>query len=110
MTRRFCYLDAFGYMEGGGPVPPCHGKLIKAHLIPKQILRRCVHDPMDPRSWVWACGGLVGLGGHHGQFDTGMRGLRLRREAIPPGTEELARELGIEWWLDRSYGERAINP
>lgn len=89
------------------PMTPCHGRLIRAHLIPQQQLKRLGHDPRDPRSWVYACGGIVGLGGHHGLFDSSRR-LRLRREAIPRGTEELAQQLGLLWWLDREYG--TINP
>lgn len=95
----------YGYMEDGSPMTPCSGRLIRAHLISKQILKRHGGDPNDPRSWVWACGGIVGNAGHHGALDSSRR-LRLRREAIPAATEQLAREIGIEWWLAREYGDR----
>lgn len=84
---------------------PCQGQLIRAHLLPARELRKVGHDPRDPRSWVYACGGIVGLGGHHGLFD-GPKRLRLRREAIPAGTEELAEWLGLGWFLDREFGPR----
>lgn len=103
---RFCYLAAYGQWENG-PMPPCSGRLIKAHLIPRQIIKRYGGDPLDPRSWVWACGGIMGNSGHHGSLDSSRR-LRLARSAIPETTETLARELGIEWWLARTYGELSV--
>lgn len=108
--KRFCYLAVYGIMEGGEPMSICVGKLRQCHLIPRQSLKRLGHDPADPRSWVWGCGGYgYGNTGHHGSFDSlGVRALRLPRSAIPEGTEQLARELGIEWWLARRYGERTI--
>lgn len=91
-------------------MPPCSGRLRKCHLISQQELKKTEAyrsgrlNLWDPRLWVWACGGIVGLGAHHGAFDTGMKQLRLARSAIPEATETLARGLGIEWWLDREYG------
>jgi hypothetical protein len=82
---------------------PCTGRLIRAHLIPRQVIKRAGGNPDDPRSWVWACGGVVGLGGHHGMLDS-SRTLRLARAAVPGPVEELAYELGLMWWLDRTYG------
>ena len=102
--KRFCYLAAYGYMENGAPMTACRGRLIRAHIIPKQVLKRYDGDPMDPRSWVWACGGIAGIGGHHGAFDS-PKTLRLRRVALPSAVEDLAAELGIEWWLCREFGE-----
>jgi len=102
---RICWLGAFGQMEHGDPMPPCSGPLIRAHLIPKQTLKREHADPMDPRSWVWACGGIAGNGGHHGALDH-SRSLRLPRGSLPPGVEELAAEIGLEWYLDKTFGER----
>jgi hypothetical protein len=88
---------------------PCMGALVKVHLIPRQLIKREVWSSQDadlvitdPRSWVWGCGGPMGNAGHHGMLDQ-SRTLRIPREAIPAGTNELAEELGIGWWLDREY-------
>jgi hypothetical protein len=102
-----CYLADYGYMEDGLPMTPCAGRLIKAHLISRQHLKRYGGNPEDARAVVWACGGVVGVGGHHGALDSSKR-LRLRREALPPAVEELAAELGILWLLDRQYGPRRV--
>jgi hypothetical protein len=96
---------------------PCYGPLIRAHLIPRQQIRRASRSLgnqkdgsveraliNDPRSFVMACGGLSGLGGHHGELD--MLRLSPPRSSLPHGTEELATELGLEWLLDRMYGPR----
>ncbi len=32
----------------------------------------------DPRTWIWGCGGLTGLSGHHGMFDC-SKALRVPR-------------------------------
>jgi hypothetical protein len=59
----------------------------------------------DPRCWVWGCGGPMGPGGHHGQFKPdGPR--PIPRHRLPPALEEFAAELGLEWWLDYTYGPR----
>lgn len=93
---------------------PCEGQLIRAHLIPKQRIRRELrgrHDLgydgldaaiWDPRVWVPACGGPTGCSGHHGVFDG--RQLYVPRWALPEGVEEYAREYGLVWSLDRDYG------
>lgn len=105
--KRYCYLARFGVMENDESMSRCSGKLRRCHLIKAQYLEQIGHDPWDSRAWVWGCGGpFYGNAGHHGQMDDGLRRLRLPRSAIPEGTEELARELGIEWLLDREYGER----
>ena len=83
---------------------PCEGRLRAVHLIDKQVLRREGHDPWDDRSWVWACGGIVGLSGHHGQFD--QHRLIVPRESLPQAVEVLAAEVGLLAWLDRRYGPR----
>jgi hypothetical protein len=92
---------------------PCDGPLVRCHLIPKHVLRQNFPKGFegralavlqaDPRSWVWGCGGSMGLGGHHGQLDT-SRKLRIPRELLPDVTEEFAAELGLTPWLDREYG------
>lgn len=89
---------------------PCDGRLIKAHLLPRQLLKRegGAAAIADPRSYVMACGGPMGNGGHHGMLDQrGCRPLRVPRYALPPGVAELADELGLSWWLDREYGPPA---
>ena len=110
MVRRdpieVCWLGLFGVMENGDPMPACDGRLVRVHLVPKQQLRKAgCYDVWDRRAWVWACGGETGIGGHHGRLDH-SRTLRLPRTAIPELTEELAAELGLEYWLDREYGPK----
>lgn len=63
----------------------------------------------DPRSFVMGCGGATGIGGHHGKFDTAPHDstrIVLPRALIPEGTEEMADELHLEWWMTRTYGEK----
>jgi hypothetical protein len=65
----------------------CEGRLVKAHLVPKQTLKRefrtrsvfadipvIGEDAVDravwdTRCWRWMCGGPTGIGGHHGAYD-----------------------------------------
>ncbi len=95
-----CFLVQFSTV-------PCDGRLVRAHLIPRQVLKREWHGCAinDPRSFMWACGGPMGASGHHGMLDS-ARTLRIPRERLPRVLEELAEELGLTWWLDREYGER----
>ena len=90
----------------------CEGRLVKAHLIPKQRIKREVRVPSwdvgkyqdviwDPRVWVPMCGGPTGIGGHHGAFDA--KQIRLRRDELPEGLIEFAREYGLEWSIERDY-------
>jgi hypothetical protein len=83
---------------------PCSGRLVKAHLIPKQLLKReHVPDVWDPRVTVPMCGGPTGVGGHHGRLDS-SRTLRIPRDALPWVVEAFAAEHGLLWWLEREYG------
>lgn len=92
----------FASLPGAGP---CDGRLVKCHLIPRQLLKRKGGNPKDPRSFVLGCGGPMGLSGHHGRLDTrGCNPLRIPRHRLPAGVEELAQELALVWWLDREYG------
>ena len=100
-----CYLALFGVMENGDPMPKCDGPLVRVHLIPKQLIKREGGKVWDRRAWVWGCGGIAGNGGHHGMLDH-SRTLRLPREALPVKIEQFALELGLLWWLERTYGER----
>lgn len=116
------------FFEG---VSPCDGWLVRAHIVPRQLLRRecryglvrehgawrrlgryedrydLQHVPLqelidDPRCWTAMCGGACGISGHHGEFDGGR--LRVARADLPAGVEEFAVECGLVWWLDRRYG------
>lgn len=90
---------------------PCDGQLRKVHLIPRRLILRELPAEVsagavwDPRVWVWACGGVVGVAGHHGMLDY-SRTLRVPRSALPPELEVFASEVGLSWWLDREYGLR----
>lgn len=108
-TNPACFLATFGVHETG-TMPPCDGRLVRVHLIPRQLLKR--EFPAKWRryaenraTWVLGCGGIPGNCGHHGMLDT-ERTLRIPRAAIPPNIEAFAKELGLTWWLDREYGER----
>jgi hypothetical protein len=105
-----CWLAAHGVPTTARALPPCDGRLVRCHLIPQGFLRReFAHLRLDvqalvadPRSWVWGCGGIAGNAGHHGMLDV-ARTLRIPRDALPPGLESFAVELGIAWFLDRAY-------
>ena len=113
---------------------PCLGRLVAAHLLPRQLLRReyrygCVEEggrwwPLergeerhdlpyrslddlirDPRSVVPMCGGLHAHGGHHGQVVQPPT-LRVAREELPEDFIEYVEELGLLWWIERTYKER----
>lgn len=89
----------------------CDGRLVKAHLIPKQRIKREKQSLLpkddlqwliwDERVWTYMCGGPTGLGGHHGAFDA--KQIRIRRSHLPEGVEEFAAEYGLEWSLERDY-------
>lgn len=94
----------------------CEGRLVRCHLLPRSLFRREFPQlrragltvPLyllltDPRAWVLGCGGIMGPGGHHGLYKPdGPR--PIPRELIPPDVEEMATELGLGWYLDRTYG------
>lgn len=61
----------------------------------------------DPGTWVWACGGAMGLEGHHGDLDgrrSVHRPLRVPRVALPEAVELFAATFGLEAYLERKYG------
>lgn len=97
----------------------CDGQLIRAHLIPRQLLRRegFARYADDPRSYAWVCGGPTGIGGHHGKLDQ-ARTARPGRHHLPAGVEALARELDGQCdgrmpfaaYLDRTYGHASPEP
>lgn len=106
----------------------CSGVLIRAHLIPAQRIRRNtitlrssigrrwpVTVPekaeldrivWDRRVWVPMCGGVTGIGGHHGMVDA--RQLRIERAWIPAAVEEFAEEYGLGWSLEADYGPKEV--
>jgi hypothetical protein len=100
-----CFFAVFGYMVDGSPVPPCDGGLVKCHLIPRQVLKanHLEHHVWNGCVWVWGCGGLTGIAGHHGMLDH-SRTLKLPRSAIPAATETFACQHHLIWYLDREYG------
>lgn len=101
-----CFLAAF-------TDTPCAGRLIKAHLIPQQRIKREFpkgHNGVsltallnDSRSYVLACGGIIGNSGHHGELDY-SRKIRIPLDQIPDGTKTFAQELGLLVWLEHEYG------
>lgn len=102
-----CWLAHNGLyrsLRGVTEMPPCNGRLIRAHLLPQRLLRRFVppEELWAPGTWVWACGGIVGNAGHHGAFDM-SRTIRVPRKALPEETEKFARAWGLEWYLAREY-------
>ena len=104
----------------------CEGQLVRAHLIPKQSLKREIGARIDPhcqyvprfcpygsacadcgesevlravwdlRCWRWMCGGVTGIGGHHGAFDA----KQIRLDEWPEDFLEFLRAYGIEWMAE----------
>ena len=99
-----CFFAEFGVFEHDQRTP-CDGRLVRCHLIPRQVLRRAGWDEWDARAWVFGCGGIMGDSGHHGAFDH-ARTIWLPRSALPAEVEQLAYESGLLWFLDRTYGKR----
>lgn len=98
LAYHFCWA-ATNLTDAG----PCAGRLVKAHLLPKQLLRREGLPPWHDAVWVPLCGGPTGIGGHHGQLDH-SRTLKIPRAALPPELEAYAEKHGLSWWLEREYG------
>lgn len=96
-----CWLAQFSEV-------PCDGQLVRAHLIPKQRIKReaTAAAVWDERVWVPACGGPTGIGGHHGMLDG--RQLSVPRSALPEGLEAFAAKHGLSWSLDRDFGLREV--
>lgn len=84
---------------------PCDGRLVRAHLVKRQVLVREGHARRvhDPRSWVWCCGGAHGNAGHHGMLDH-ARTLRVPLNMLPPGFLAMMEEIGMSWYVERTYG------
>jgi hypothetical protein len=83
---------------------------IEAQFLPEDfepVFRTLEQLQDDERAWVPGCGGLVGLSGHHGQLDSSAHDrtrLRIPRVLLPPAVEEYAEELGLVYWLTKTYG------
>jgi hypothetical protein len=91
---------------------PCEGRLVKCHLIKRQVLVRELGKRegerlvRDDRTWVWGCGGPMGPGGHHGQFKPdGPKGIPL--SLLPEGYTRLMAELGLWWYVERTFNRRS---
>ena len=87
---------------------PCDGRLVLAHLISRQVLKRegLASRVWDPAVYQTVCGGAMGLSGHHGQIDG--RTLAIPREVLPGALETFCEVHGLGWWLDRTYDEREV--
>ena len=119
------------FFAGRADAGPCQGQLVRGHLLPRALLKREYRygallengrwRPLgrtegmstlgyrsleelidDERSWVPMCGGIMGDGAHHGAFDQ-ARKLRIAREDLPAEFIEYANELGLGWFVLRSY-------
>jgi hypothetical protein len=120
------------FFAGWPNAGPCDGRLIRAHLIPQQKIKRAVRSNhyfaesrkesamegeqravrdwlADERGWVPCCGGPMGLSGHHGALDV-SRKLRIAWEQLPPGLVEFATELDLLPWLERTYPKTPTAP
>jgi hypothetical protein len=93
---------------------PCEGRLVRCHVVPRQHLVRewrtirphwdgSLPDLIaDRRTWVPGCGGLTGVGGHHGELDF-SRKLRIPLHRLPPESLMLLEQIGLDWFLEREY-------
>lgn len=129
MTSRALHPERCWFADNIPGLGPCDGRLVRAHLIPAQRIRRNETTrrssefgqrwPVtrgerteldllvwDARAWVPACGGVSGLAGHHGRFDN--RQFYVPRVLVPEQTEQFAAEHGLTWSLDASFGPREM--
>jgi hypothetical protein len=79
----------------------CRGPVQAHHVLPKRVLKREGHEAKlwDQRNGV----GLCEL--HHARVERRIQALPAA--LIPAGAWAFADEIGLRWWLDRFYGERA---
>ena len=101
--RPSCWLAQFTFT-------PCGGRLQAAHLIPKQQIKRVLAlqtiDDTDAYLMLWdARVTRPACVAHHVALDAACT-IRIPRTDIPAETEEYAGELGLGWWLERTYGPR----
>lgn len=80
-------------LEGGF----CIGEVQGHHVIPKQTLRRrgFFFEMLDHRNRLPVCEH------RHEQHTTGYK--PIPRAALPPSVYEFAKELDLEWYLDKHY-------
>lgn len=98
MPEPTCFLAQFSKR-------PCEGRLIRAHLLAKQALKRRGLDPWDDATWVWACGGpphMHGLGGCHGRLDNYT--LIVPPEALPEALVAFAERESMVPYIERRFG------
>lgn len=99
--------EVFGFGDANSYAPPGPWKKIdRSQIYQLAVLE---HRPLqliidDPRCFVYGCGGPMGNAGHHGKLDW-SKTLRVPRHLLPEGLEAFCAELGLSWWLDRTYGE-----
>lgn len=106
--RHVCHLCTRS--QANGVLVDCH------HVIPQRVIRRWVetriHEGRDPvddrplllRRLLWDRRNRMPLcRPHHDAVET--RALVLTRDRVPGETWEFARELGLEWWLERFTDE-----
>jgi hypothetical protein len=79
----------------------CAGRMDRAHLIPKQTLKKAglAEHILDPATWRPACRY------HHFSFDA-YRGVEVPRSSVPVETERFADRYGLGWYLTRRFGAR----
>lgn len=124
------------FFAGWPDAGPCDGALIRAHLVPRQLLKRdfpwgvvlaedgrwyrrfrgesrpeasrfrSLKALCDDPRSFVACCGGPMGPGGHHGMLDQSRTLRIPREQLPAAVEEFAAELGLVWWLDREYGPR----
>ncbi len=98
---RVCYQ---GRCQFTGWDKPCDGPIQAAHVISKQALKR-----RGLQAFLWDVrNGVAACYQHHRRSDSGHA--RFPREMLPAAAEEFARELDLDWWLDRFYPSSDVLP
>ena len=97
------------WLKGEGAPGSCDGPMDKAHLIPKQRIRRewrgrLPREQLDelvwhPSVWRYCCRF------HHGQLDNGA--FHLERSRVPESVERYAELWELGWSLDCDFGRKA---
>jgi hypothetical protein len=92
------------------PCARCGGRRVQGHhVIAKQTLRQnAMQNGYEYERVVWDARNLISLcerchGAHHAA--THRLSLSFVRGACPR-IDQFAREVGLEWWLERTYPER----
>lgn len=96
-----CFLKDFSEEKCSG------GKLIRAHLIGQNFLKRELgkregeRAARDERSWVYGCGGSFGIAGHHHEFD--HQGLVIPLERLPDTFLAFLNDYGLDWYAPKHF-------